>query len=153
MQQGKPARRELDAPLFASQLLLLVLLPWLPRQHLANLLHQLPRGCHDEADGPIPLHERRLVLDVPQHGQQERERLAAARLGDANAVPACTRRGVQGAMDVMVWYNMCTPAAFVCAEGAASRSVGTRWQPTPMQGTIRWEQQARRNLPVPTFLT
>ena len=58
--------------------------------HLADLLHQLTRGCHDERNGALALHQGGLVLDVPHHGQHKCERLAGACFGNAYAVPIST---------------------------------------------------------------
>lgn len=51
-----------------------------------HLVDQLSGGCHAQRHGAIPLCQRRLVLHVPQHGQHKRKRLAAACLGNADAV-------------------------------------------------------------------
>jgi len=52
------------------------------------LCSELPRGRHDERDGALGVVQRALVLDVPEHGQQEGERLAAPGLGYADDVSA-----------------------------------------------------------------
>lgn len=54
---------------------------------LPHLVDQLSGGGHAQRHGPIALHQRRLVLDMPQHGQHKCQRLAAAGLGNADAVP------------------------------------------------------------------
>lgn len=51
-----------------------------------DLRSELPRGRNDHGDGTFHRAERSLVLDVSEHGQEERDSLARSRLGDSDDV-------------------------------------------------------------------